>query len=285
MLEDSAPVALITQSNLRQLFPDFDHNVKVLDISAENPPWNSQPENNPDAAAMGLHSGSLAHVIYTSGSTGTPKGVLIEHHYLRMLARWFVRECSLTHEYVSFPATSFCFAPFYKNVYAPLFIGGQIHLVRNHKDPNELLSIVSRSNIRLLNVTPTTFAMLLDADSSGILSKIQTIVLVGEPIQLHKLSMLPIPRPDVINTYGQLESGLVSFHRIPTDCDLSTGKMASIGRPMPHVRVYILNGEGDPVPDGAEGELYIGGANMSRGYLNRPDLNAERFLPDPFCLR
>jgi len=282
MVDDSAPVALLTQESLRPLCSEVGRNLKVLDLAAADPNWSSYPEHNPDATSKRLNSHSLAHIIYTSGSTGKPKGVLIEHHYLSTLASWYIKECGLTQESVCLPATSFSFSPFYKNFYGPLFVGGQIHMVKNLKDPKEVLSTISRANVRLLNVTPTAFSMLVDADSRGVLSKIQTVMLVGEPIQIHKLFLLPSPRPEVINTYGQLESGLASFHRIPPGSDLSVEKAASIGRPMAHVRIYILNENSKPVSDGAEGELYIGSASISRGYLNRPELTAERFLPDPF---
>jgi len=282
MLEDSAPVALLTQAHLRANFSEIDRNLNILDISAANPPWSSYPESNPDTASIGLHSGSLAHVIYTSGSTGKPKGVLIEQRALTVLVEWFIGECNLTSQFVSLPATSFAFSAFYKNIYGPLFIGGQIHLVKNLKDSNAMLAAVSRANVPLLNVTPTAFSMLVDANSQGELSKVHTIMLVGEPIQIHKLSLLPDPRPEIINTYGQAESGLASFHRIGPLSDLSVGEITSVGRPHPYARIYILDEHLQPVQSGAEGELYIASEGMARGYLNRPELTAQRFLPDPF---
>lgn len=282
MLEDSAPLALLTQSHLRSHFPELQADLKVLDLSAANPPWTSFPEFNPDAECDGPGSASLAQVIYTSGSTGRPKGVLLEHRALAILALWYIQECCLDRDFVSLPVTSFSFSAFYKNIYGPLFSGGRIHLMRNLKDTSELLSTAARENVRILNLTPTALSMFVDADQKGVLSSIRTIMLVGEPIQLHKLSALPSPRPEIINTYGQAESGLASFHRIPPGCDLTRETWSSIGRPFPFARIYILSEAGDPVPAGTEGELYIASACMSRGYLHRPELTAQRFLPDPF---
>ena len=161
MLDDAAPVAVLTQAPLRPDFSDADRCLRILDISAENPPWSGYPDTNPDTASMGLHDGSLAHVIYTSGSTGRPKGVLIEHRALNVLVDWFIRECNLTSEFVSLPATSFAFSAFYKNIYAPLFIGGQIRLVKTLKDTKSLLATVSRENVQLLNERPRLYPCLL----------------------------------------------------------------------------------------------------------------------------
>ena len=282
MIEDSAPVALLTQSLLLACFQEFDLALEVFSLNATNPPWSNHPETNPDAGSIGLNSGHLAQILYTSGSTGKPKGVLIEHRGLVVQALWFVNEFKLTNDYAGLVATSSSFLTVYKNMYGPLFVGGQLHVVRNQKDPNAVISAAFRANVTLLNLTPTTFSMLIEADSKNELSKIQTVLPTGEPLRLHLFAKLRNPRPEFVNTYGQTECGTASIHRIRPDMDDSGQETAPIGRPLPYARIYILNEQGDPVPTGAVGELYIGGAGLARGYLNRPDLTAERFLPDTF---
>jgi len=283
MLADSAPLALLTQGSLLGLFHETGQDLKVVDLSAAKPPWSSHPETNPDARSKGLHAGSLAQVIYTSGSTGKPKGVLIEHRYYVILARWLVSERIYKREYSSLLVTSFSYGAFYKNLFIPLFLGGQVHLLRTVKDPALVLSTVTGANVRLLNLTPTAFSMLVDADSRGVLAKIETVILVGEQIQLQKLSVLSKTRPQILNTYSQTEIGMASMHRIEPEFDLSKQQSSFVGCPLPYVRIYILNDEGEPVAKGAEGELHIASAALARGYLNRPKLTEERFLADRFA--
>ena len=282
MLQDSGAFALITQRHLSALFSEFETSLPVLEIDAANPPWGSNPGANPDAQSIGLNSSHLAQILYTSGSTGRPKGVLIEHRGLTVQALWFMKEFRITSEYAGIVGTSLSFLTVYKNIFGTLFAGGQLHLVRNQRDPNALISVAFRANVTLLNLTPTTFSMLLEADSRNELSKVKTVLPTGEPLRLHLFAKLPDPRPEFVNTYGQTECGTASIHRLRPGFDGSEYEIAPIGRPLPYARIYILNEQRQPVPPGAEGELYIGGAGLARGYLNRPDLTAERFLQDPF---
>ena len=282
LLQDSASVVLLIQGHLLSAFPVFNSALPVLDLTAVNPVWSDESETDPDAQQIGVKTSNLAQIIYTSGSTGMPKGVLIEHRNFIAVTRWFIQEFKLGQGYVSLAATPASFLTVYKNIYAALFVGGQLHLVKNPKDPNSILSTAFRANATVLNCSPTTFSMIVEADSKNELAKIQTVILTGEPLRLYKFAKLANPKPEFVNTYGQTEMSMASFNRISGDSDFTQQRIAPIGRPVAFARVYILDEQANPVAVGEEGELYIGGPGVARGYLNRPELTAERFLADPF---
>ncbi|KAB0572819.1 amino acid adenylation domain-containing protein, partial [Helicobacter pullorum NCTC 12824] len=133
------------------------------------------------------------------------------------------------------------------------------------------------------NLAPSAFYALIDADQQCALSQLRRVVLGGEPIKLSQLEKLQVPRPQFINSYGPTEcSDVVAWHAV--DADLSRYGVADIplGRPLRNLTLYVLDAYGQRVPTGSVGELYIGGAGVARGYLNREALTAERFLDDPF---
>ena len=283
MLQDSAPVALLTQCHLEGLFSGISDKLPVLDMTAAPSAWGDQPETNPDPAGIGLNEKNLAYVIYTSGSTGQPKGVMVEHRGLRNLILWYVSEFQLSAQDASLIPTSTSFDLTYKNIYAPLVVGGRIHVVRNLFDPRMVLAPIATGDIEFMNLTPTAFYSLIDASESNELSKVGRVLFGGEPMQPAKLLQVAKPRPEFVNTYGPTEcTGITAFFRVPSEMENWTGRTVPIGRPLSNARVYILDAHGEPVPLGVSGELHIGGAGVSRGYRNRPDLTAEKFVPDPF---
>jgi len=281
MIQDAAPAALLTQTHLRSLFSNLDRGVTVLDMNEAAPAWRNYPETNPDAGRVGLSSSSLAYIIYTSGSTGKPKGVLEGHVGLCNLIDWFTKEVPLSRRDVILLASSISFDLTFKNIYGPLVVGGQIWLTPNRFDPRAILSAISKTSSGLLNVTPTAFYSLMDEDRDHQLSKLRTVVMGGETIQLARMARLKEPRPKILNTYGPTEiTGSACFHWVRPGLDYAGRQMPPIGRPLPNVHIYILDENRRPVPIGVTGEIYIGGVGVARGYLNRPELTAERFLID-----
>ncbi len=283
MLQDSAPVALLTQHHLEVLFSGISDKLPVLDMTAVVCAWGGQPETNPDSTGIGLNQRNLAYINYTSGSTGQPKGVMVEHYGLRNLILWFIEEFEFSSRDASLIVTSTSFDLTYKNIYAPILVGGRIHLVRNLFDPQMILSEISGGDISFMNLTPTAYGSLIDADENHELSKMRRVFFGGEPIQPGKLLKVAKPRPEFVNTYGPTEcTGITAFFRIRSEIEQWTGRPVPIGHPLSNARVYILDAHGQPVPVGVCGELHIGGAGVSRGYLNRPELTAEKFVHDPF---
>ncbi|MBI3898385.1 MAG: amino acid adenylation domain-containing protein [Gammaproteobacteria bacterium] len=272
MLEDSAPVGLLTQASLKDRLPR--HTLPVVAIDTDTT-LAQQSHDNPDPTVLGLTDQHLAYVIYTSGSTGAPKGVAIEHRNTVNLIRWArsaFTEKELAHTVFS---TSLNFDLAVYECFVPLSIGAVIDI------RHDLLALASAPSrvITLINTVPSAIQALLD--HQGIPDTIHTINLAGEPLKQTLVDRLfgETRVKTVCNLYGPSETTTYSTW---VAMDQEQGFAAHIGRPIANTRIYILDAHRQPVPMGVVGELYIGGAGVARGYLNRPDLTAERFLPDPF---
>ncbi|MDX9625458.1 non-ribosomal peptide synthetase [Pseudomonas fragariae (ex Marin et al. 2024)] len=277
MLEDSAPAAVLVQSATRALPGELA--VPLLDL--EGGCWEAEADHDPVARAV--KPDHLAYVIYTSGSSGQPKGVLIEQRGFLNLMHWYLAELKLTSDDAVLLVSSYSFDLTQKNILGPLLVGGTLHLAREAFIPEVLLEQIQRECITHINLSPSAFNTLIDANDSRQLDSIRRVVLGGEPIQVARLEMLPEPRPEFINSYGPTEcSDVVAWHRLVDDIDCYRSSVFPIGRPISNTRIYLLDAHGQPVPIGVSGEIHIGGAGVARGYLNLPELTAERFLDDPF---
>ncbi|MGG5272672.1 amino acid adenylation domain-containing protein [Pseudomonas syringae pv. coryli] len=277
MLEDSAPAAVLVQSATRALPGEL--TVPLLDL--EGGCWEAEAHHDPVARAV--KPDHLAYVIYTSGSSGQPKGVLIEQRGFLNLMHWYLAELKLAPDDAVLLVSSYSFDLTQKNILGPLLVGGTLHLAREAFIPEVLLEQIQRERITHINLSPSAFNTLIDANDSRQLDSIRRVVLGGEPIQVARLEMLPEPRPEFINSYGPTEcSDVVAWHRLVDDIDCYRSSVFPIGRPIANTRIYLLDTHGQPVPIGVSGEIHIGGAGVARGYLNLPELTAERFLDDPF---
>ncbi|MBI6744818.1 amino acid adenylation domain-containing protein [Pseudomonas syringae] len=277
MLEDSAPAAVLVQSATRALPGELA--VPLLDL--EGGCWEAEADHDPVVRAV--KPDHLAYVIYTSGSSGQPKGVLIEQRGFLNLMHWYLAELKLASDDAVLLVSSYSFDLTQKNILGPLLVGGTLHLAREAFIPEVLLEQIQRERITHINLSPSAFNTLIDANDSRQLDSIRRVVLGGEPIQVARLEMLPEPRPEFINSYGPTEcSDVVAWHRLVDDIDCYRSSVFPIGRPIANTRIYLLDAHGQPVPIGVIGEIHIGGAGVARGYLNLPELTAERFLDDPF---
>ena len=291
MLQDTAPVALLTQSHL-QLFANTDVSAfPVLDLSAGDLPWKFSPTTNPDLHSIGLSPHHLAYVIYTSGSTGLPKGVMVQHANI-------VRLFTATDHWFHFDADdvwsfshSFAFDFSTWEIWGALLYGARLLVVSkdNVLSPAEFYHVLCQHNVTILSQTPSAFRQLIAAQShSSELNQLRYVVLGGEALEL--TSLMPWYRqnqrrqPNLVNMYGITETTVhVTYCPLEQSDAEMTGRLP-IGSRLPDLRIYILDVYGEPVPIGVTGELYIGGAGVARGYLNRPELTAEKFLLDPFVM-
>ncbi|MFI1779858.1 amino acid adenylation domain-containing protein, partial [Streptomyces sp. NPDC020406] len=222
-------------------------------------------------------SGDVAYVIYTSGSTGRPKGVVIEHSQVVAMLSWAGRAFSRGELAGTLAATSVSFDLSVFEIFAPLSVGGTVHLV-----PDNALDVIAHpewyADVTLVNTVPSVVRELLAA--GAVPPRARTVNLAGEPLAPGLVDALYAhPVIDVVNNlYGPSEDTTYSTHAVTVPGDVRT----PIGGPVDGATAHVLNSDLRPVPLGAVGELYLAGAGVTRGYHARPALTAERYLPDPF---
>ncbi len=268
MLADARAPVVVTQARLVNQLPD--PRAEIVQIDADWTAIATQPATTPPIAAL---ADNLAYVLYTSGSTGRPKGVSIKHASAIALLSWSDRTFSREDTARTIASTSICFDLSVFELFVPLCSGGQVALANS---PIDLPA--AAHNASLINTVPSAIATLLQLGK--IPATIRVINLAGEPLQSRLVQQLydacNVQR--IYNLYGPSEDTTYSTHALIGRNDTHV----SIGRPISNTRVYVLDTAGDVVPVGVSGELYIGGAGLARGYLNRSDLTAERFVPSPF---
>ncbi len=266
MLADCGAPVLLTQEELRGALP-APEGVRVVsgaEVAGE-------PAENP---ASGATPRDLAYVIYTSGSTGRPKGVMVEHGGVVSLLHWLRSVTSDAELSCVLGSTSFSFDVSVAEIFGTLCWGGRLELVENAL---ALASVPEEAGVRLSYMVPSVAAELLRA---GALPRgVSTLYLAGEALPAALAQALYEAGVErVFNVYGPTEDTVYA-----TAAEVERGaERVSIGRPIANARVYVADGRLEPAPVGVPGELYLGGAGVARGYLGRPELTAERFVPDPF---
>ena len=285
MLEDSAPVALLTQNHLIGLFSGLSPSLPMLDLAASLQPWRDLPESNPDRAGVGLIPSHLAYIIYTSGSTGKPKGVMVEHRSVVNRLAWMQNEYDLTAGDAVLQKTPFSFDVSVWEFFWPLQVGSRLVLAQpeGHKDPAYLVDTIVQNEITTLHFVPSMLQVFLDHPRASECTTLTRVVASGEalPVAVARRCKEWLPQAGLHNLYGPTETTVdVTAWTYEPDPTMIT---IPIGKPIDNTKAYILDEDGQPVAIGDAGELFIGGVGVARGYLNRPELTAERFLNDPFA--
>ncbi|QJI28340.1 amino acid adenylation domain-containing protein [Pseudomonas sp. ADAK18] len=268
LLSDCTPVAVVTQADLLKRLPSL--GVPVINL--DNSTWEHQPETNPQVA--GLTPSNLAYVIYTSGSTGLPKGVMVEHRTVANLVSWHCGSFDLGPGRHTASVAGFGFDAMAWEVWPALCSGATLHLPPAHDGAEDIDALLSWWRAQPLDVCflPTPVAEY--AFNQHIEHPTLRTLLIGGD----RLRQFPKAQGfEVINNYGPTEATVVA-----TSGRVEVGRILHIGKPIANVRVYLLDSQQRPVPQGVAGELYVGGKGVARGYLNRPEMTAERFLDDPF---
>ncbi|WP_369986956.1 amino acid adenylation domain-containing protein [Pseudomonas xanthosomatis] len=225
--------------------------------------------------ALAVAPGRLAYVIYTSGSTGRPKGVAISHGNVQALVQWSRGVYSQQDLQGVLASTSICFDLSVWEFFVTLACGGYCILARNAL---ALAELPARQQVRLINSVPSAVTALLEA--GHVPDSVRIVNMAGEPLKQALVEAL-YQRPGLVRVhdlYGPSEDTTYSTHAPRT-----AGGLACIGRPLENTAAYVLDAHAQVLPAGLAGELYLAGAGLSRGYLARPGLTAERYLPDPFA--
>ncbi|MDQ1593089.1 MAG: hypothetical protein QOG71_3716, partial [Pyrinomonadaceae bacterium] len=222
----------------------------------------------------------LAYVIYTSGSTGRPKGVAVSHAALSNHMSWFCETFDVGAEDRVLQKTIVSFDASVWEFYAPLLVGGTLLLAGAgaHRDPAALVENICRMRATILQVVPTMLGFLVKQDNWRDCDTLRLVCCGGEALAetlWQKFS--ETTHAELVNLYGPTEATIDATYWRSGD-----GAPLGIGRPIANATAYVLDAWGSLCPVGIAGELYIGGAGVARGYVNRPELTAEKFVPDPF---
>ncbi len=278
LMEDCQAAVVLAQSHLADRLPETGPRVLVMDAAGTG--LDDQPASNPRPRAA---PGNLAYLIYTSGSTGAPKGVGIRHQNL-------VHSNAARFDY--YPEqpgrflllSSISFDSSVVGIYWSLCSGGTLVLPRQGQEQSvsELVDLIRSERVTHLLTLPSLYKLILEYAEPGSLRSLSTVIVAGEacPADLPPLHFSSLPQTALYNEYGPTE-GTVWSTAYRLDPDAAAGPVP-IGRPIPNMRVYILDEEREPAPIGVAGEIYIAGLGVAQGYWNRPELTSERFFPDPF---
>ncbi|MEH2333119.1 amino acid adenylation domain-containing protein [Nostoc sp.] len=286
ILQDAQVSVLLTQQHLKENLPQHQTRVVCLDTDWEIIAKESQQNPINDCT-----TDNLAYIIYTSGSTGQPKGVLVNHsNVVRLLAAtesWY--NFNQQDVWTLFHSIAFDFSVW--ELWGALLYGGKLVVVPYwlSRSPEDFYKLLLTQQVTVLNQTPSAFSQLIQVEEFLGIAKglnLRLVIFGGEALQLESLrpwfERHGDQFPQLVNMYGITETTVHVTYRPLTMADLEVVSGSLIGRPIPDLQVYLLDRYGQPVSIGVPGEMYIGGAGVVRGYLNRPELTPVRFIPNPF---
>jgi nonribosomal peptide synthetase DhbF len=278
MIEDAQLPVVITHAAARDRVPA---GVAVVDLDTDGPGLTRQPARVDD---LGSRPDDPAYVIYTSGSTGRPKAVVNHHRGIVNRLTWMQRQYGLDDSDVVLQKTPFSFDVSVWEFCWPLLTGARLVVARpeGHKDPGYLANLIREENVTTLHFVPSMLEVFTEVVDLGSLDTVRRVICSGEalPADLARRVLASAPRCAVHNLYGPTEAAIdVSHWTAQPDTDEI---VVPIGRPVDNTRLYVLDGNLEPVPPGVAGELCLGGVQVADGYLHRPSLTAERFVANPF---
>ena len=277
MLTDSAPVVCLVHAATEILVLEMGGE-NLVNLDSEREFLNEQPTHKL-ARLEGATTDNLAYVIYTSGSTGKPKGVMVTHRNLMNFMVTMEQKPGLSSSDVLLNVTSLSFDIAALEIFLPLLCGARIILTSRitANDPHHLSRLIDQHHVSVMQATPSTWRMLVEHGWPTHARNLK-IMVGGEALPIDLARDLFKHVAAIWNLYGPTETTIWST----LHCIKSLDEGITIGKPIANTRLYILDEKLRPVPQGTSGELFIGGEGVTRGYLNRPELTAERFLRDPF---
>ncbi|HKH45336.1 MAG TPA: amino acid adenylation domain-containing protein, partial [Thermoanaerobaculia bacterium] len=287
LLEDSGVQAVVTQESLLDALPETAVPRVCLEREAA-----AIDARSGDPLRLEVPAGQAAYVIYTSGSTGRPKGVVVSHaNVARLFAAtepWFGfgpgDVWTLFHSY------AFDFSVW--EIWGALLYGGRLVVVPywESRSPESFLDLLAREKVTVLSQTPSAFRQLMRSEETAGSTRelaLRWVVFGGEALELGSLrpwyERHPEDRPRLVNMYGITETTVHVTWRALTAADAAGAAGSRIGVPIPGLQLHVLDRRQNLVPEGVPGELCVGGEGLAWGYLGRPELTAERFVPNPFA--
>jgi amino acid adenylation domain-containing protein len=278
LLEDSAAAVLLTQARLAATLPPAAARAIAVDVE-----WERIECASAEPPRVHVHPESTAYVIYTSGSTGRPKGVEIPHRALTNHMAWIARVYPLGADGVLLHKSPFGFDVSIWEFWQPLLEGGRVMLAApgGHRDPGYLVDVIRREGVTFAQFVPSLLAIVAGEPGLEACTSLRRVGAAGEALPTEIVRRIRARlEVEVVNLYGPAEAAIhASSHVCEPDYPLAG---ASIGRPVDNATVHLVDPLLRAVPRGAAGDLCVGGAGVGTGYLNRPALTAERFVPDPF---
>ncbi|HIK09325.1 MAG TPA: amino acid adenylation domain-containing protein [Oscillatoriaceae cyanobacterium M33_DOE_052] len=289
ILKDTQLSILLTQEKLTGQLPHYHNSPICLDTQ-----WDSialESQDNPPCAAIG---DNLAYILYTSGSTGKPKGVEMPRSNIWHYVQSIDKHLQIRPDDIYLHTASFSFSSSIRQFLTPLTRGAKLVLATQEQSKNtlKLFELMQAENVTVCDSLQAVWAHGLHAldtisdpgTDKRLPLKLRLLLFSGGLLTADFLQTLREHLehpPQIINIYGQTETTGNTAYPIPADLAQTTGPV-SVGRPLAYRQTYILNSELQPVPIGAIGELHVSGCSLSRGYLNRPDLTQEKYIPNPF---
>ncbi|MBD2412761.1 amino acid adenylation domain-containing protein [Nostoc calcicola FACHB-3891] len=273
MLSDSQLSVLLTQQHLLAQLPEHQARIVCLDRD-----WQDIATQSEDNLDININTDKLAYVIYTSGSTGKPKGVEIMHRSVVNFLHFMGQHLEVTEQDILLSVTTLSFDIAVLEIFLPITLGARVVMVRREEtiDGTELIAKLTNSGATIMQATPATWQLLLEAGWQG--SKHLKVLCGGEALPKKLAKQLQQRCAVLWNVYGPTETTIWSA----TYKVVSEDGQVLIGRPIANTEFYVLDAHLQPVPVGVPGELYIGGAGLARGYLNCSDLTDARFILNPF---
>lgn len=280
ILSDTQAPILLTQQTLLETLPEHRAELFCLDTD-----WSEIVKERTENPVSSTTSNHLAYVIYTSGSTGKPKGVLIPHRGLVNYLAWCTQAYNIERGEGTLVYSSLAFDLTITGLFSPLLVGRRVELIQDSTTIESLsVAIRKNSNFSLIKTTPAQLLLLSQqlsrSEASG---RTNAFIIGGENLLAETLTFWQTAAPEtmLVNEYGPTETVVgCCIYKVPQD-EPQSGSIP-IGRPIANTQLYVLNQYLQPVPVGIAGELYIGGAGVARGYLNCPELTAEKFIPNLF---
>ena len=283
MLEDARVPVLLTQEWLverlrisKSANRQINASPQVICLDAD---WAEIAQENDENPVSGVTPDNLAYVIYTSGSTGKPKGVPLQHRGLCNLVNAQVRAFDVEEDSRVLQFASFSFDASVSEIFMALLRGATLYLPRQNTllSPPALIQLLRNQEITIVTLPPSVMSVLPEED----LPALQTVISAGESCSEDIVARWS-PGRRFFNAYGPTEATIgPTLYRVE---ELPAGTTSvPIGRPIANTQVYLLDSHLQPVPVGVPGEVHIGGVGLARRYLNRPELTAERFIPNPFA--